>query len=851
MLSISPLSNGPDYYLELTSLNYYAAGGEPPPLWAGTAAKEFGLSGVADKEHVYRLCAGFHHESGRALVRNAGEKGRNPGHDLTFSAPKSISVAWAMGSDELRKAIEKGQLSAVRQALAYLEGKAGFARLGAGGQDLTKCPLLFALFEHGTSRALDPQLHTHALLINLTMHADRENHFTAVDSTYMYHYKMAAGAIYRTALAHEMQKIGFSVKQRELGASIGFELEGIPEKLIEEFSKRRAEIEEQLNIRAGSLDAASPQFAEMVALETRRKKEVEKCRADLLAGWQEVGRSFGVDAAYLEMLLAPHHENTPEERRAKKDQVFADALKSISDQHAHFNEAHLTRAVAERAAGLLTVRDVRELVENELHSEKLIPLGTLQTERKNGALRQYVERKEMRFTTPENFRLERALLGNVEAVVRGARNETPRPLVERVIADTSRRGFTLAPEQADAVRYLTAGPSIRLLVGIAGSGKTTTLKTCLEVWRAEKPNRVIIGAAVAAKTKNRLRDELGGSVPCETLAKLLVLLDNGRLRLDANTVILLDEGGMVGTRQIARLVEHIRKVPGARLVVVGDAKQLQPVEAGGPFKYLEALLEKPAKLSTIRRQEEVWARDAVADFEQGRAEVAIGRYLQEGYFKLAESRPLAIAKIVELWKGCGGVENPEKVLLLASLNHEVMQINLQAQAARILAGEVDPEKKMLINSVFAHVGDRVQFLKPAKTHQVVNGDEATVLAVAPEKNRITLRLDDEREITLDLKRFSGDGLRLGYATTTHKAQGATVDHCLVLMGGPLTNGHMGYVQVSRARISTTLVCDKHTAGDPELSDLIRSLSRQDPKTLAHEVLRKATRLPDRGIAMEP
>src|SRR5215213_10119578 len=119
MLSVAPLAGGPGYYLELANINYYMEGGEPLPLWAGTVAKELGLSGIAEREHVERLCSGYHHETEEKLVRNAGKEERNPGHDLTFSAPKSVSVAWALADPELRKAIEQAQASAVKEALEY------------------------------------------------------------------------------------------------------------------------------------------------------------------------------------------------------------------------------------------------------------------------------------------------------------------------------------------------------------------------------------------------------------------------------------------------------------------------------------------------------------------------------------------------------------------------------------------------------------------------------------------------------------------------------------------------------------------------------------------------------------
>src|SRR4051812_14178660 len=270
VLSVAALAQGPGYYLELANINYYAEGGEPLPLWHGTAAKELGLSGTAERSHVERLCSGYHHETEKPLVRNAGTPERNPGHDLTFSCPKSVSVAWAMADPALRKAIEIKQQEAVKEALDFIEAKAGFARVGKQGQELVRAPLLFALFEHGTSRAQDPQLHTHAICINITVHED--GRLTAIDSTHLYHWKMAGGAVYRAALARGMQELGLAVEQRRVGSSIGFELSAVPKDLIEEFSKRRAEIEQELKIRAGSLDAASPKYAEMVAKETRRTK---------------------------------------------------------------------------------------------------------------------------------------------------------------------------------------------------------------------------------------------------------------------------------------------------------------------------------------------------------------------------------------------------------------------------------------------------------------------------------------------------------------------------------------------------------------------------------------------------
>ena len=842
MLSIAALTGGPDYYLELTSINYYTLGGEPLPIWAGTAAGEMELFGNAQAEHVRRLCAGYDAETGeKRLVRNAGSEDRNPGHDCTFSCPKSVSIAWAVGSDEMREAIQKAQLAAVKQAIEYLEAKAGFARVGAQGQTLVKCPLLFALFEHGTSRALDPQLHTHAVLINLTVHPDGRT--TAVDSTFLYHFKMATGAIYRAALAEGLQKIGFQIEQRKLGSSIGFEVAGIPDALLEEFSKRRAEIEAVLELRAGSLDASSAKYAELVAKETRRTKDTEKPRSELLAEWQEVARRFGVTDVSLARMLSPNQRPDRFVRAERKEQIYSDAISALSENHSHWNETELTKAVAERSAGLLSARDIREVVENKLRSPELVSLGPVKTEERNSKQKQYVVRMEERYSTPEILRIEREMLVNVERIVRGPRSDTASRHIKAAIEQTASEGKKLFPEQALAVRELCSGPGVRLLSGLAGTGKTTTLKTAVDAWRREDPTRTIWGCAVAGAAMQRLQEGVGKGIQCETLQSTIWRLDKGWLKFDSKSVVIVDEAGMLGTNQLAKLIEHVKNAPGARLILVGDAKQLQPISAGGPFKYLASAFGGVIRLTNIQRQRDPWAREAVKAMERGDSDVAIEAFIENGRFHLAKTRAQAMDKLVEQWKVDDGIKNPTGVFMLASLNSEVKALNMKAQAARILAGEVDPEKKIYTNGVHIHVGDKLQFQERSKPYGLQNSDCGTLVAIDQKLQRVTVKLDkNEREVTIDLKRYSKNNLRLGYASTTHKLQGASLPHVHVLMGGSMTDLHMGYVQVSRSILSSHLFCDEHSAGDPKLANLIRSLGQARQKLMAHEVARNSVEL---------
>jgi len=694
---------------------------------------------------------------------------------------------------------------------------------------------------------MDPQLHTHALLMNLTRHPD--GRYTAIDPSFVYKFQMAAGAMYRVALARGMQQLGFEVEQRPMGSSIGFEIKGVPEELVDEFSKRRAEIEAELRLALGSLDAATPRYKELVVLATRRKKDLEKPRAELLEEWQAVGREFGVDAATLRGGLKAYRAPTAEERASRQDEAFREGVEALSERHAHWSKADLIRALAERAAGKLAARDVRELAAERIRGPRLLDLGDLRTGRKDLDTRRFVERHETRYSTPEIKRLERRMLVDVERMVRGPSTACRTASVERALARRPSLLKEESREQAEAVRYLCSGPSVRVLSGLAGTGKTYALGACVEAWRRE--GRDVHGVSFQKITATRLGKAIGDGISCDTVHRTLGELDRGRLELSNRSVVVVDESAMLGTTLLARLVEHVRRA-GGRLVLVGDAKQLQPVTQGGAHKYLASVLGEH-RLEDVRRQTEVWARQAVRDMEAGAVHAALKAYVDRGFFHLSETRPEAVAGLVRQWKADGGIHAPEKVYAVAATNHEVREINLAAQAERIKAGVVDPGRKLFANGVFFHVGDRLQFRLNSRKLGIDNADLATVLDVDPLRNVVTVRMDkDRREVAVDLRRYSPEKLVLGYASTTHAAQGASIDHVEVLMGGGPTDLHMGYVQLSRARLSTHVFCDKHTAGDPGLSDLLRSLGRERQKTLAHEVVRdnqERARRPAVGVSL--
>src|SRR5512143_3429816 len=280
MLSIGAMgkagSGAGDYYVNLAREDYYTRGGEPAGWWRGIAASALGLTGIVERQDLRALLSGFHPTTGTALLQKAGPDHR-AGWDLTFSAPKSVSVLWSQSDVTNRATIQAAQQAAVDRTLAFLQEHAAFTRRGRDG--LAQEPvvgLVVATFEHSTSREQDPQLHTHCLVANVAPRQDGS--WGSLESRHFYQWKMAAGAFYRAELAQQLSdRLHVSIERDERS----FRLAGIPKEIELHFSKRRAQIREQLHHFAVN-NAAS---AAVATLQSREQKEIIS-RPDLLAHWQ-------------------------------------------------------------------------------------------------------------------------------------------------------------------------------------------------------------------------------------------------------------------------------------------------------------------------------------------------------------------------------------------------------------------------------------------------------------------------------------------------------------------------------------------------------------------------------------
>lgn len=338
MLQISqPLkgSGKGEYYLGLAKEDYYLNGGEPPGRWSGAGAGFLELAGEVDKTQLRRLFSGYMPDGSGSCVQNAGRDDRIIGWDLVFSAPKSVSVLWSQAPGDIRQAIQEAQAKAVQAGLDYLESVGGLTRRGRGGQTIECARTIFAVFDHGTSRAQDPQLHTHAVLLNVCVRDD--GGFGSVFAREIFRHKMTAGALYRAELATQLGRLGLGIER----AGDFFRIPGVSDALCDEFSKRSREIREYLAQRGESGAVA----AKHAALATREVKG-HVARAELFAIWCDVGRAMGwstEDAARL--IKAQRQAHDPQAALEAANEILSTRRKET------FPARDLIRILAEEGQG--------------------------------------------------------------------------------------------------------------------------------------------------------------------------------------------------------------------------------------------------------------------------------------------------------------------------------------------------------------------------------------------------------------------------------------------------------------------------------------------------------------------
>jgi conjugative relaxase-like TrwC/TraI family protein len=790
-----------------------------------------------DGPEFIALMEGRHPRTGRWLRREGAGGGRGGGIDLTFSAPKSVSVRWALGGEEERRTIEAAHAAAVDQAMAHLVEAVPAVRRSRGGRIFEEhaVDLVAAEYRHATARGVlegdvpDPQLHSHVVVTSAIRDDGR---IVAVASRPIFRSARELGAYYRSALAEELKQRGFAVEGGTGKDGRYFEIAGVPRGLLDAFSARSREVAgavERFRARWGR----APERGELRRLKLEnRKAKAPVTRADLQHAWNETAAHFESLAGGQGRLLGAGREREPGrvpaaagEREASRP--LADRVEErLTERAATFTPGELRAVLLEQSVGELAPAQALAFAGEMIAERRVLPLeGGLMTTLTVRAREQAIERRFTQLAQPAGREVgERALAAAGDEVA------------ERI-------GARLSDEQERALQVMTGPERGAVLVGPAGTGKGVVIDAAA---RAEQfAGRETLGIAVSGSTAQRLgRDSPALEGRTLTLDALVVRVDRGLLDVGERTTIYFDEAGMADTDRLARLTEVVERT-GAKLVMIGDGAQLPSIGAGGMFDRL-ARIAPSAELSNVRRTLDPEEKRAWADLRAGRSDRAMAHYQSCGQLHMADTRDEAVERAVQSWAALTETCDPGEVALISDAsNKEIARLNARAQHYRAQRGELG-ELEVEVPGVHYGVrsGDRVamveQHHEPGE-ERIENGSRGEVLDVTPAGEVLV-----EFDVTGRQATLSGEDLarvRLGYAQHIHRAQGATVTRTLVVTGGWQAAKEPAYVEASRARSDTDwfvsredLGVEGHDTGRiKRLAELMRSSRAQTP-SLAHPEL---------------
>ena len=727
------------------SQSYYKEGDSVKGEWQGQLAASLGLSGEVMPMEFSRLSDGKHPQTEAQMVKHrpgteytnadggkTKESEHRAGWDATFSAPKSISVTALVGGDER---IKEAHRAAVTTALEALE-RYTQARMGGNKEAETTGKFIAAKFEHDTARPVDgyaaPQLHTHVIIFNVTKRADGSTR--ALQERAFFESQNFATAVYQATLTRELRKLGYELETGKSGAP---EIKGYSAAYLEASSPRSQQIREQMEKTGHS----GPEAAQIAAHNTRDRKQRLTAEGVLLAH-KAMAAEHGdqprqVIAAARERARTQGQE--PDGNKAATEAVTY-ARQNIFEREAVADERLILRDALRRGMGETTYAEVKaEFDARQKQGEFLT-----RESRKHDSGRSY--------TTAETIANERT---NVRHVMDGQNAVEPMMSARNADAQARTRDILTPKQRAVIEEVLTSPDRVHGLQGLAGTGKTTALAAIRE--GAEKSGYTVEGFAPSSKAAGALRD---AGVEAKTLQSFLASKQG-----DPKTkhLYLLDESSLASSKQMRGFLEKIG--PNDRVLVVGDTRQHQAVDAGRPFQQMQEAGMRTAQLDQIMRQRsspELLA--AVQQLATGKVETGVKMLADQGRVTEIGNPKDRIAAIAKDYAA-----DPEKTLVVSPDNKSRQQINEAVRAELLSRGVLANDGQQF--KTLAHrndmtgadrtwaarydVGDVLQYNRGSKTHGIERDSFATVRAVDVSANTITVERPDGQSVTYDPRRMKG------------------------------------------------------------------------------------------------
>jgi conjugative relaxase-like TrwC/TraI family protein len=551
MLTISPIRNI-NYYTDLAQEDYYLDGGEPNGEWAGVGSRLIGLSGTIETEEYLNVMKGLT-QDGQYALRQQNSLKQRAGWDLTFSAPKSVSIAWARADNELKLRIQTAHQQAAIKAVEKLEQHASYTRIGKNGiQQERTIGLVAGLFEHATSREQDPQLHTHCLIANVAPRNDGS--WGTVDSRHFYLWQKAIGASYRAELACQLHNLGFEIESD----NESFKLPSIPQNICELYSKRSKVIEAEL-AKYGAKSSSS-KVGDIAVLATRNKKK-NVARNTLYQQWHQELDLLNLSTESL--LTNTVNENETDSIPIEQENLELSTqllAKKLEESKSSFTQQEIYRQANELAQCSTEGADIAELVGRSfIDDEKTIEIG-------------FDSKGRQLFTTASILEMENKLI----SIAKDLTSKESFYLTENIIkSNIEKHHFQLSEEQQEAVHQACQPNCFSILQGSAGAGKSASMDVVRKIY--QQSGYQVIGASIAKSAANNLA--LEAHIQTHTIAKLIKDAESKRITL-SNKLILIDEAGQVSTKDLLKLIE-LSTQHDCKLLLVGEDKQLDAIEHAG------------------------------------------------------------------------------------------------------------------------------------------------------------------------------------------------------------------------------------------------------------------------------
>jgi conjugative relaxase-like TrwC/TraI family protein len=728
--------------------NYWKQDDRTLGEWHGRLADRFGLAGGVQEEHFARLADGQHPVNAEQLVIHrpvqeyTGTDGKSvapvehrAGWDATFSAPKSVSLTALVGGDDR---VREAHREAVNIALSELE-RYTQARIGGNRPAETTGEFIAAKFEHDTARPVDgyaaPQLHTHAVIFNVTERSDGSTR--ALQPQGLFDSQQFATAVYQSELTYRLRGLGYEIEPGRSGAP---EIKGYSQEYLDASSPRSQQIREHLQ----KTGYQGPEAAQIAAHSTRDKKEIHS-PAEVLEAHRQIAAEFGNHAEKVVREARAHSQgHMPERNIESAQQAARQAVTYARDRNfereAVTDERDLYRDALRRGMSEATYSEVRASFEARIAAGEFQRVPG----QKHASGRS--------FTTPEAIRAEKEILQHMQQGQGHAEQIMP---IQAAVAHTEKQQQLNAGQRAAAEEILTSRDVVQGLEGRAGVGKTTLLKSVREA--AEKRGYVVKGFAPTSRAANELRD---AGISADTLQGFIIR--SAEPNPDRH-LYMVDESSLASTKQVRDFLAKLDS--GDRVLLIGDTRQHQGVEAGKPFEQLVGAGMKTTQLDQIVRQRE--APELLKAVEHlSRGEIAEGVALLEQQGRVTEiadpqKRIAAIARSY--------AANPDSTIVVSPDNSSRRQINqavrseLQAigtvasenHAIRVLAPRSDMTGADRTWAARYNVDDVLHYPRGSHDIGIEKQSYTKVIATQPRDNLLTVQREDGTNVTYNPARLYG------------------------------------------------------------------------------------------------